>query len=250
VTKSDDKDQRGKERIRLALPVRVHCRESLDAEWSEITRLIDLTPFGASFGLSRPTERGRLLLLTMPMPRQLRAFDHTEDQYRVWALVRSTTWRVAASGAPQSFVVGVAFIGKYPPASFLQNPSRRYEPRGEGERLDVGSLRMMGQERSPFAPQVERGTRLDVAAAVVLELLGEGGKAVTREETVTANISRHGATIYTTLSVKPGSFVRLTIPREPTPLFAAVRGRTEVAGGVAHLHLEFIGGEWPLDDLL
>ena len=47
-----------------------------------------MTPFGAGFTLKRPTEKGRLLYMTIPMPRQLRVFDHVEDQYRIWAIVR------------------------------------------------------------------------------------------------------------------------------------------------------------------
>jgi len=53
-----------------------------------LERLVDVTPFGARLRLSRPTESGRLLHLTLPMPRPLRCFDHVEDQYRVWCLVR------------------------------------------------------------------------------------------------------------------------------------------------------------------
>ena len=69
--------------------MRVQCRESLDHEWIEMSRLVDVTPFGARLRLKRPTETGRLLLLTLPMPRPLRCFDHVEDQYRVWSLVRN-----------------------------------------------------------------------------------------------------------------------------------------------------------------
>ena len=76
-----------RERLELSLPVRVFGRESADMDWVETTRLIDVTPFGARFPLTHPTEPGRLLHLTLPMPRQLRCFDHVEDQYRVWALV-------------------------------------------------------------------------------------------------------------------------------------------------------------------
>ncbi len=80
--------KRIRERLELQLPVRVQCRETSDFEWVEITRLINVTPFGAGFTLKRPIEKGRLLQMTIPMPRQLRVFDHVEDQYRVWALVR------------------------------------------------------------------------------------------------------------------------------------------------------------------
>src|SRR6266852_8190876 len=80
--------KRIRERLELRLPVRIHCRETPDFEWTEMTRLIDVTPFGAGFTLKHPTEKGRLLHMTIPMPRQLRVFDHVEDQYKVWALVR------------------------------------------------------------------------------------------------------------------------------------------------------------------
>ena len=54
-----------------------------------MTRLIDVTPFGARFRLMRPFDIGRLLQLTLKMPHQLRVFDHVEDQYRVWSIVRN-----------------------------------------------------------------------------------------------------------------------------------------------------------------
>src|SRR6476661_1322702 len=118
--------KRIRERLDLKLPVRVSCREAADLDWSEITRLTNVTPFGAGFTLKRPIEIGRLLYMTIPMPRQLRVFDHVEDQYRVWALVRYV------KGIPQPdgktiFDVGSAFIGKRPPASYKDEPWKRYE---------------------------------------------------------------------------------------------------------------------------
>ena len=80
--------KRIRERLGLKLPVRVHCQETADLDWEEITRLLDVTPFGAGFTLKHVIEKGRLLHMTIPMPRQLRVFDHVEDQYKVWALVR------------------------------------------------------------------------------------------------------------------------------------------------------------------
>ena len=80
--------KRIRDRLALQLPVRVRVRESADFEWIEMTRLINVTPFGAGFTLKRPTEKGRLLHMTIPMPRQLRVFDHVEDQYKIWAIVR------------------------------------------------------------------------------------------------------------------------------------------------------------------
>src|ERR1051325_4055736 len=126
-----DRSKRLRERIKLALPVRVVCRESAGHEWIEMSRLLDVTPFGAGFPLTHPTEAGRLLHLTLPMPRQLRCFDHIEDQYRVWALVRRVVPHMerGPAGGEEAlrYEVGVAFTGKHPPASYVRDPSTRYE---------------------------------------------------------------------------------------------------------------------------
>src|SRR5712692_4210863 len=121
----DKKSQRLRERIGLKLPVRVHGRDSVDDEWTERSRLVDVTPFGARLSLKRPTETGRLLRLTLAMPPKLRCFDHIEDQYRVWSLVRNV--KLLEAGAEGLVEIGVAFVGKHPPRSFASDPSRRYE---------------------------------------------------------------------------------------------------------------------------
>src|ERR1700682_6505442 len=125
--KEEGKSSRLRERLGLKLPVRVHCRETPDFEWSEVTRLLNVTPFGAGFTIKRPTERGRLLHMTIPMPRQLRVFDHAEDQYKIWAIVRYVRPRAPSDDQTPSFEVGVAFIGKHPPASYVRDPTKRYE---------------------------------------------------------------------------------------------------------------------------
>src|SRR5690348_7043691 len=117
--------KRIRERLALQLPVRVRVRETLDFEWTEVTRLSNVTPFGAGFTLKRPTEKGRLLHMTIPMPRQLRVFDHVEDQYRIWAIVRYLKSKKTEKGP--AFEVGVAFIGKRPPASYEAEPWKRYD---------------------------------------------------------------------------------------------------------------------------
>src|SRR5436853_7677931 len=115
---STEKSRRLRERVGLRLPVRVQCRDSVDHEWTEMSRLVDVTPFGARLRLKRPTETGRLLLLTLAMPRQLRCFDHVEDQYRVWSLVRSVRFLDPKIEKGALVEIGVAFVGKRPPRSF------------------------------------------------------------------------------------------------------------------------------------
>src|SRR3712207_6075453 len=124
--KFDGQSRRRRERLELSLPVRVYCRESADLEWVEHTRLLDVTPFGVRLALTRPMEPGRLLHLTLPMPRQLRCFDHVEDQYRVWALVRNMK-AVDLGDKGLRFEVGAAFIGKRTPRSYEEEPATLYD---------------------------------------------------------------------------------------------------------------------------
>ncbi|MBK7513225.1 MAG: hypothetical protein IPI76_13295 [Chloracidobacterium sp.] len=67
--------------------------------------------------VSNDQSSGRLMLLTIPMPRQLRCFDCGEAQYRIWALVRRCIAIEQRSGEPL-FSVGVAFVGKKPPEGY------------------------------------------------------------------------------------------------------------------------------------
>ncbi len=120
---------RRRARISLSLPIRVFCRESAGYEWTEQSRLVDVTQFGAGFTLRRPVDVGRVIKLIIPLPSQLRCFGHAEPMYSVWSLVRHSS-AIAAAEQQQStrFRVGVGFIGKQAPASYVADPTLRYEP--------------------------------------------------------------------------------------------------------------------------
>jgi hypothetical protein len=83
-----EKENRRIQRISLPLPARVEVRIDSSVSWNEITRLSDVSAFGAGFTLKRPIKRGRMVLMTIPMPRQLRSFDYSEAQYKIWGVVR------------------------------------------------------------------------------------------------------------------------------------------------------------------
>ena len=247
----DGKSKRLRERLELSLPVRVHGRESLDYEWVEMTRLLDVTPFGARFSLSRPSETGRLLHLTLAMPRQLRCFDHLETQYRLWTLVRHVkpVETKGKDGIQVRFEIGVAFAGKRPPTSFETDPTTRYEIRSTSD-LGLWSL----QEKENPVEHVRRDeprpeTRHQLPIEVVVEILDEKGQVAQREETVTENISSRGAAVFTTLKIERGRYVRLTSARYGISVFAAVRAARLGADGIPRLHLEFVDQRWPLESI-
>lgn len=243
---SDPKDvKRIRERLELRLPLRVQCRETPDFEWVEMTRLIDVTPFGAGFTLKHAIEKGRLLHLTIPMPRQLRVFDHVEDQYKVWALVRYVRPLPPEADKVPVFEVGVAFVGKRPPRSYEEDPAKRYEVAGSPSEamLAEDTDQVLGPMPSP---QHREHTRHHIPVDILLEILDEKGVVSQSENTVTENISAKGATLFTSIAIPTGRFVRLTSQQYNLTVFAAVRSSSKGADGIRRIHVEFIDRQWPL----
>ena len=247
---SEGKSKRLRERIKLNLPVRVHCRETEDYEWVEMSRLVDVTPFGARFALARPTERGRLLHLTLPMPRQLRCFDHIEDQYQVWALVRNVRMLTqAAAGEPElpkGYEVGVAFTGKHPPASYVRDPSTLYDV----DTLSQGqNLWLLHEVEKGQSAARSTDTRLQMAVNLRIEVFDADGRVVASEDTVTENISRRGAAVWTMLTVARGRFVRVSSADTGLAAMAVVRASRTGPDGIPRLHIEFVDKQWPLEGI-
>jgi hypothetical protein len=200
-----------------------------------------VTPFGAGFTLRHPTEKGRLLHMTIPMPRQLRVFDHVEDQYRIWAVVRYI--RTSVVEKKTVFDVGVAFIGKRAPASYENEPWKRYD-------IATSTFQALSAPEdmlTPFFTQDQRAyTRHNIAVDMRLEIVDPNGEVIQTEHTVTENISTKGATLFTTLEIPLGRFVRLSSDQYNITAHAAIRSVSTGADGVPRIHVEFIDKEWPL----
>ena len=247
VTKFDQKSRRLRERIQLALPARIYARESGKREWTEMTRLVDVTPFGARFRLSRPVDIGRLLQLTLAMPRQLRVFDHVEDQYRVWSIVRNVRFLDQKSSKGALVEVGVAFIGKRPPRSYQTDPTRRYEIAQDKLEAELWTAQdnSVDQLSEIQVDDKRKESRQLIPVEVLIEVF-EADKLISSESTVTENISRRGAAIFTALNLEPGAFIKMSSERYNASVLAVVRARRAGADGITRLHLEFVGSEWPL----
>jgi len=215
-------DIRKRGRLELHIPVRVRCKETGGDEWAELSHIIDVTQLGASLSLDHFIDIGRILHLSLPLPWRLRQYDHSEELYRIYALVR---WRKPLE---EGYAVGVAFVGKNPPASWIHDPSRIY-----------GSGRSEEEKR--------RETRVQAALTVQLDLLGNDGEVLNSEVTVTENISRRGAACYTTLKTTPGPVLRVTSQQTDFTTTAIVRRCRTGTDNIPRVHLEFVGESWPLD---
>jgi hypothetical protein len=243
------KENRRIQRIALPLPVRVEVKIDGNVSWNEITRLQDVSAFGAGIVLKRPTKRGRMIMLTIPMPRQLRVYDFTEPQYKIWGLVRRC---IDASSGPENpqFACGVAFVGKTPPSGYLENPSKLYDitDREDGSLWNITEMDL-GADDSDLPKDLRKQTRFHIPESLVIELLDESGEVIKSETTVTENVSFGGAAIFTQWDLVPGTFVRVVSLRHDVKIISVVRGKRLGPDGIPRLHIEFIDRFFPLEGI-
>lgn len=246
---TDQIESRRIQRIALTLPVKVEGKDGPDEPWQEITRLRDISAFGAGFTLKRPVKRGRLILVTLPMPRKMRCYDYLEAQYRIWAIVRRC---VLLEGKKEEgkYLIGSAFIGKEPPKSYFDDPATVYEI---STRDEAGLWEIARAERnapdSHLPKEDRRHSRFDIPMNVVIEVHDVDGHVVKREETVTENISLSGAAVFSSMDLDIGTFVTVRSVQQNVNIRAVVRGKRLGPDGIPRLHVEFINDFFPLEGI-
>ncbi len=248
-TTVSEKETRRIQRLALALPVRVEGKIDRTVSWNEITRLKDISAFGAGFHLNRPVKRGRLVVLTLPMPRQLRCYDYMEPQYRIWGLVRRCI-KVSNGSTPEQYAIGLAFIGKNPPLGYNDDPSRLFDivERPEDGFWQIAEAPDNPDERD-LPRELRRHSRYPIPISFLLETLDDEGNVTAAEMTVTENISLGGAAVFTSLETHVGSFLRVTSEQYKTTIISVVRGKRLGPDGIPRLHIEFIDHFFPLEGI-
>lgn len=248
-TPVSDEESRRLNRMSLTLPIRVESQVNGHVSWNEITRLNDISAFGAGFDLRRPVRRGRLLQLTIPLPRKLRCFDFSEPQYKVWGLVRSCVTK-NCNTTSESHAVGVAFIGKNPPQSYLDNPTKLFEisHREDGNLWHVVDARNEPDD-SHLPKDLRRQSRHPIPANIIIEKVDGEGNVLASEPTVTENLSLGGAAVFTSLDVEVGSFIRVKSEQYNISIVSVVRGKRVGSDGIPRLHIEFVDRFFPLEGI-
>ena len=245
-----DTENRRIQRIALPLPARVDVRVDKKVTWYEMTRLSDVSAFGAGFVIKRPIKRGRMVLMTIPMPRQLRCFDYGEPQYRIWGLVRRCIVTGTSAMNPE-YAIGAAFIGKNPPLDYIEHPARLYDIIRRDDTsgfFQIAAANLMADE-AKLEKQLRKQTRYFIPENLIIEKTDEAGNVLFAEETVTENISLGGAAVFSTLSAGAGTILRVVSRRYGLQILSIVRGSRKGADGITRLHLEFIDKFFPLEGI-
>lgn len=231
--------------------MRIEVKFDSKTSWNEITRLSDVSPFGAGFTFKRLIKRGRMIMLTIPMPRQLRSFDYAEPQYKVWGLVRRCI-PVGTNAQNPEYSIGVAFTGKSPPPDYLEHPSRLYDlahPEDDGNSFWHLSDADTRADDSHLPNDQRRHTRYSIPETLTLEQIDDDGNVLMRETTVTENISLGGAAVFTLSKAATGIFLWVTSDRFDVKILSVVRNTRVGPDGITRLHLEFIDKLFPLEGI-
>jgi hypothetical protein len=204
----------------LSVPVRVLGHDPDGTPWEEMTASDDVSYGGASFPLRHAHGVGQVLLLSAPLPRNFRRYDLAETSYKIYGLVRNTR-----ATADDDHVAGVMFIGRVPPKGYDVKPGGRYRLPAD-PKTGPGS----GAERRSHE-------RLQLFVNVRVRRLGMSGPM--EEQTVTENVCRGGARVYTTLPVSSGETVTVTDLDDKVAAEALVRNVYTGPDHVARLNLQF-----------
>ena len=165
-------------------------------QWKEVADIFSYTASGMGFYMPRDCEVGHLISLMIPMPSYLRCYDHDEEFYQVWGLVQFC--HTATHEDAPTFQVGVAFIGKIPPASYSANPGQNYRICGMNEM----GLWSVTESESRFIQR--RELRYWKKVDVYLALIDGRRESIGGERITTENISKSGAAVITSLDLKVG----------------------------------------------
>ena len=241
MTPSSAEKTRPQEGGSVSLPVKVEAHLAENTVWREISRIESVSRTSANFQVTRPVEVGQLLLLKMPIKKDLRRFDFDKEQYRVWSIVRSC--EPLPGNDLSIYHVSVVFIGQEPPASFRQDPQTIYKLHKIG---DDGFWKINESRRGP---DNRRHPRYPIPIDVYIAICDSQENIVAHEKTVTENISESGASVFSGLQLKIGDSVKLIKQSGGFSVNAVVRNRRIGKDNLPRLHLEFVNVTFPLEGI-
>ena len=235
-------DNRNAQRAPSQLKTIVQVKEGDGEAWKEVTDVTTVSKNGAGFTLPRKCHIGRLVMLVMPMPSELRVYDHHAEVYPIVGLVQYSN-PVTIDGVT-SYQTGVAFIGKAIPESYKTNPEQCYMISGVAD----DGLWKITESGSQYKKRKDQ--RFWISVEVTISLMQGKNKEVSRETTITQNISTSGASFPCSLDASVGDRVKFASKTHDFYAIATVRNIKKNEGGDPIMHLEFVDAAFPMDKIL
>ncbi len=235
-------DNRNAQRAPSQLRTIVQVKEGDGVAWKEVTDVTTVSKNGAGFTLPRKCHTGRLVMLVMPMPPELRVYDQQAEVYPIVGLVQYSN--PVTIDNVTAFQTGVAFIGKQIPDSYKTNPEQCYMISGVAN----DGLWKIIESGSQYKKRKDQ--RFWIPVEVTISLMQAKNKDISRETTVTQNISSSGASFPCSLEPSVGDRVKFASKTHDFYAIATVRNLKKNSEGSPIMHLEFVDAEFPMDKIL
>ena len=237
-----EQERRNLSRSSLSFTTVVKGREGPDEFWKEPAEMVNVSKLGASFNLNRECPAGRIVSLIMNMPKRHRCYDLDKKLYRIWGLVQYCS--PVQRDDEIEYQIGVAFVGRHAPKSYLKDPLKSYRVSG----MDEEGFWSIGEAKAPFVPRsFHRYGRAFEARIAVVGKDGEEGEL--DENAVTENISEGGTAVFSNLEVFAGDRVRFICDEHKFSAICVVRNQQKREGNRRVLHLEFTDSSFPIKEM-
>jgi hypothetical protein len=233
-------DPRAECRVPAELKAVIQVKEGDGVSWKEVADISTVSRNGAGFSLSKPCVVGRLITIVLPLPRELRAYDHDKDLYPVMAIIQYCN--EGMMGDEKVFHVGAGFVGKTIPDSFKIDPTQNYRITG----MNKEGLWEITESGRQF--QNRKKPRYWVSLPISLSLINKEDKSIRREETFTKNVGAGGLSIATALNPNVGDKIKVAC--KPLDFYAIGVVRNLTPGDSPTVHLEFMEDEFPIEKVI
>jgi hypothetical protein len=240
-TSPDQTEARTEPRTAIALKGLIQVKVSPQQSWNERVEVTSVSRNGAGFTTSKPCAVGKLVMLALDMPADLRAYDHFKNVYAVVGIVQYCNPSTANGNT--AFHVGVGFIGKQLPASYTIDPLQSYRITG----VNKDGLWNVKEFNSEY--KTRRHTRYWLSVRTTLSTMRNGQGEVMRDEPMTLNVSAGGAMVLTQMEAQVGDKLKFACKEVDFYTIAIVRACRRKDGVPACLHLEFQDSVFPVEKL-
>ncbi|MEP6946830.1 MAG: PilZ domain-containing protein [Acidobacteriota bacterium] len=240
--KSASHEVREEPRKEVELKAIVQGHTSPEDKWKETVTVENVSRSGASFHLGHGCNIGTLLTIVLPLPAELRAYDLNENVYPAIGLVQYCTETI--NNGDSSYKVGVAFVGKTFPDSYLANPMQNYHIAGS----QPSGIWKITESSAPFTPR--GGVRYWAPTDATISLFQRENRIQSKEDARALNISSTGALIVGTLQPEKDERVKLAFKEHDFYTLATVRNCRPAKEGKWAVHLEFFESRFPLKKIV
>ncbi len=238
---AESAEQVAAEDVSVVLNGVVKGKEADGTAWKDIADVVSFSATGAGFYMNTVVEPGQLISLMLPLPAEMRCYDHDKEYYRVWGLVQFCQ---KLSGEDEgSFHVGVAFTGKNAPSAYNEDPTRHFRISG----MNGDGLWKIEPAKAAF--KIRRDVRFWQSIECYVALVDKDKKSLSGAKSVTENISKSGAAVFSSLDVNVGDRVKFICEPHDYSGLAIVCNRQNAKDGRMRLHLNFVNAKFPVESL-